>query len=391
MARLGGIDRGLYSQKNAEGKPRWYVRIAIHGAMQRFGQPDGFLTKEDARTFRDRMRVAVRERRYFPGSHMTEATIPELTQSYLDSIEGKRASYRDKKRHLDWWGERFEKRLILSLDPLDIERGLTALRKQGCSPSTANRYAESLRSMMRKLVSPPSWVFDLWQKVELFDEDERVMPTYSPAQLELLFARLDRDDALLVYLDLLVGIRQSLFFAQRWEWLLWTHGAMQYPSFKRQKAFTLPLSGEALAILTVLHEEQGRPATGWIFPAKIQNSTRYNFAVHRDAHNWYTRIFKPVLIELNMETLTFHALRRTWATALGSSAPQRILQLLGNWSDGKVTERYCRPHDASLREAMDSVAASFGTARKLPATKTRQSKTLRNLLKKRVRPRSSVG
>ena len=189
----------------------------------------------------------------------------------------------------------------------------------------------------------------------------------------------------------LIGIRQGLFFALRWEWVIWKQAGLRLPSYKRQKAFWLPLSTDAMALLRSFHIEQGRPAKGWIFPAPIQNSTRFNPHIHQDAHNWYNRTFKPLLCQLGMGHLTFHALRRTWATALGEHVPQRVLQLLGNWADSKVTERYARPGDSSLRAGMELVARSFGTAKKLPRKQRSVSPRVRKLLKNNECPRSSVG
>lgn len=386
MARTGGKDRGLYQDRVTK---RWYVRIAVHGVMKRFGQPTGFATKNSAKTFRDRLRTALLERRYFPDQQGSVQLLSSLVEEYLAGIHGKKTSYRDKKRHLTWWAARFPTRPILSLEARDIETALAALRKTS-SPATANRYAQTLRAMMRKMVKPSSWVTELWERIELFPEPERVMPVYSSAQLDTLFARLSTDDACLVYLDLLLGLRESLLFSLRWEWLDWEQDVLQLPAFKRQPAFTLPLSHDARAIFAVLHQEHGCPKTGWVFPAPIQHTTRYNFTVHRNPHNWYLRTFKPILRELGMD-LTFHALRRTWASMLGAHVPQRILQLLGNWQTGKVVERYCRPHDVHLRQGMEQVARSFGTARRVPRPKRRLSTRVHKLLKTRTRPRSSVG
>lgn len=378
-------DRGLYQV----GK-RWYLRIAIHGQMQRFGKPLGFRTKDEARIFRDRLRASLRDRTQFPGTEQTEGTVKELCTAYLDDIQGKKASYRDKKRHLDFWTDQFGDRPIMTLQSANITQSLSMLRKK-CSNATANRYAETLRAMMRRKVKPKFWVIEFWSEVELFPEDERVMPIYTAEDLAKVFDAAEERDALLIYLALLLGLRRGLLCALRWEWVNWPQGVIRLPSYKRQQAFTLPLSAHALAILLHFHAEQGKPTEGWIFPARIQNSEKVNFGVHIDAHNWYTRTFKPLLRSLNLGHLTFHALRRTWATALGEKAPQRIVQVLGNWADAKVTERYSNPQDASLRAAMEGVAESLGTAILRPVEDKPGSQKLAKILKIKRSPRSSVG
>lgn len=368
-------DRGLYQV----GK-RWYLRIAVHGQMQRFGKPHGFPTKEAARIFRDRLRESVRDRGQFPGQERTGDTLRELIAVYLDSIKDKKASYRDIARHLRFWADQIGDRPILSLHPSHISQGLAILRER-CSGSTANHYAKSLRGMMRRTVKPFSWVLDFWRDVELFPVDDKVMPIYRPEDLLRVLEAATAKDALLIYLARLLGLRQGLFFALRWEWINWEQRTLRLPSYKRQKAFTLPLSTDALAILAQFSLEQSQPESGWIFPAPISGTTRCNPAVHRDPHNWYNRTFKPLLRGLGLGHLTFHALRHTWATALGEKVPNRIVQILGNWSDMKMVSRYTHPHDESLRAGMEWVAESFRTAILLPENKLDGSGKLAKLLK----------
>lgn len=364
-------DKGLYKVGG-----RWYLRLTIHGQRQRFGKPHGFPTKDAARHFRDRLLVSLRERRHFPGTEQSQDTVSDVVDSYLDDITGKKSSYRDIKRHLTFWKNRFPTRPITTLRPDDITAGLSALRRQ-CSGATANKYAKSFKAMMRRKVKPFSWVLEFWRDVELFPEEERVMPIYTAQDMDRLLEAATEQDAALIYLNRLIGLRQGLFFALRWEYVDWAQELLRLPSYKKQKAFALPLSTDALAILHHLHRAQGTPAQGWIFPAPT------NPVVHRDAHNWYNRTFKPLLRKLDLDHLNFHTLRHSWATALGEKMPQRIVQLLGNWADIKMTGRYSHPHERSLREGMEWVAQSMNVASNRPARKRTVSQKLHKLLKRK--------
>lgn len=367
-------DRGLYQI----GK-RWYLRIAVHGRMQRFGKPHGFPTKEAARIFRDRLTASLRERAHFPGSEQTGDTLAELRIAYLATILGKRASYRDIALQLQFWADRFPSRPVLSLHPSDISIGISELG-QRVSGTTANCYAANLRAMMRRMVKPFSWVLDFWRDVERFPSAQRVMPIYTMEDVQRVFQAAEERDAFLIYLNLLIGVRRATHFSLRWEWVQWEHQLLQLPTIKRQKAFALPLSAVAVAIFDKLHREQGRPRDGWVFPARWQNSGRVNPRIHMDPHNWYNRTFKPLLRGLGLSHLTFHALRRTWATVLGKKAPQRIVQALGNWADIRVVGRYTIPQEDSMRAGMEWVAESFRTATLLPAEKNVRSENDSNIL-----------
>ena len=196
---MPGSKGGLYQESG-----KWYLRIAVHGQMQRFGKPNGFPTKEAARVFRDRLRAAIREGRYFPNSQRNTGTLEDLRVTYLAGIKGKKASYRDKARHLTFWAQRFPKKPIYLLHPSDVSRGLTDLHQQ-CSQATANRYAETLRAMMRKEVKPFTWVLEFWKGVELYSERERVMPIMTEREMDTLFDAATAYDARLIYLNLLIG------------------------------------------------------------------------------------------------------------------------------------------------------------------------------------------
>lgn len=362
------LERGVYCRITIEGKTEYGSRCDdLDGVTRwRWGFPSLVKARQD---YHARRAVVRRDRETAGETTPTRATLAELVQAHLPTILNKRASYAQIRTRLEWWADRFKARPVLTLKAVDIERGMAALMASGLTGATANRYAAQLRHLMRKHVSPLAWVEELWRRIEWYDEPQPSLTPLTDQQEDRLYAALDFTDALYTRLDILIGLRLRQFFTLRWDWLDWAPGLLHLPSFKRHPARTLPLSQEALAIFAVLWEEQGRPESGWIFPRRQQTFIGAGrglwkpgpILIDRSAplnpHNWYRRRYRPAIERAGLpETVTFHTLRKTWASRVGPHAPARILQILGGWRDSKVVERYCQPYEEAMRSAMEQGA-----------------------------------
>lgn len=358
------LERGVYRRMN-EGRLEYGSRCDELSGQTTWRW--GFPTRSKARQDYQARRSGVREARAAGGTTLpTKGTVGALTTVYLQTIKGKRLTYRQKKGHLDWWAEYFKQQPILTLRSTQIEAGMARLAHEGRAPATANRYAESLRRLTRKLVKPASWVVDLWRDVEFYPEPEDPLPALKDEEEDQLLKALGYPDALYVRLAVLLGLRRTEFFRLRWEWVWWKAAILKVPAFKRHPPIDLPLPDEAVAILKVLWQELGRPKEGWVFPVRQQtfigivgkrafkrDIVRIDQTTPINADNWYRSHYKAVIREAGLpDWITFHTLRRTWASRAGSHTPARILQLLGRWKNMKTAERYCHPLEGPMREAM---------------------------------------
>lgn len=371
-------DRGLELRRTPEGTKAWYARLLWFGQDRRFGP---FASKTEARNEYGRRKAELRDLRLRPGEvKPTTATVDHTYRhDYLPSVQGRVSGYKNLTRYAEFWCARFKGRPWLSLAPSDVELAMADLRRTrldqhpgGRRPATVNQYVQNLRYVMRKYVRPRAWVLDFWAAVTLDDPTKgRTPPTIlTIEQEERLYQALDPDDALAVRLAVLTGLRLSHFFALRWDWVRWESQVLDISAFKRREARSLPLPLEAVAILAVLWEAQGRPEHGWVFPIRKQTyrgAGRGRWTKgpvirmptgHLNGHNWYNRRYAPAVKAAGLAPLkvTFHTLRRTWASRIGSRAPGRILQILGGWSSLKQVEIYCHPHDTATRMAMEQGA-----------------------------------
>jgi integrase len=400
------VERGVYVRvKN--GKEEFGSRCdEIDGTTQwRWG----FSSQAKARADYHARRTKVRHRREAGGDITpTKDTIAVLRDAYLLSIKGKRIAYADRKRHLDFWAERFKKQLILTIQPVQVEHALADLKAQhGLSNATANRYAESLRRLMRKMVTPLAWVQEFWRKVELYDEPRPLPNPLSEERENQLYAALDVQDALYARLDVLTGLRLTQFFTLRWEYLWWDQALLDLPAFKRHPPRRLPLTQEAMAILSVLWDQQGRPKEGWVFPVRRPHwagvvgklrawHQKAEPLIDRDrhinAHNWYNRRYHPAVITAGLDGVTFHTLRKTWASRLGPFVPERILQILGGWQSVEPVKHYCSPFDGAIRDAIERAHVAQQSVEKVSSGHFPAVGKMAELIKRQQEsPRSSVG
>lgn len=382
------LERGVY-QRSLHGQADYGSRCdEVDGrTVWKWGFPSVSKARQDYQARRAEVRKARAAGSQIPP---TRATIAELRAAYLPTIEGKRASYKGIAQQLEWWADFFGAQPVLTITGPDVERGLLKLVSQGLQPSSANRYGSALRRLMNKLVSPLSWVDELWRRVELFPEPERVPIVLTVTQEERLYQHLAPQDALYTRLAVLLGLRIGQFFTLRWEWLSWEDELFWLPSFKRHPGRPLPVPREGLAILAVLAAQQGQPETGWVFPVWRQTFVKkggvfvplpertLRLDQHVNPRNWYARNYKPKVLEAKLPAgVVFHTLRKTWASRVGSRAPSRILQILGGWRESKVVERYCYPHEDVMRSAMEPGKVSEQVSRLLEDQRHNPRKSLK--------------
>ncbi|MDO8357204.1 MAG: tyrosine-type recombinase/integrase [Nitrospirota bacterium] len=339
----------------------------------------GFPTLAKARQDYQARRATVRHTRDTAGQvRTTQATVEDLITEFLPTV-AHLSAYREQKRFGEWWKQHFKKRPVLTLDAMAIRQAMVLLRKSGRSTGTVNHYVKFLRHMMRVMVRPKAWVIELWADVRLERPAPMTPHILTLEQEDRLLDALSVEDALRVGLATAIGIRLTQFFSLRWEWVSWNNRALALPPFKRHPGRTLPLPTIAMVILEQFWLTQGKPEQGWVFQAKGFRTRPVN------AHNWYNRHYAVAVKKAGLSDLkvTFHTLRRTWASRTGQTTPARILQALGGWSNMQMAELYCQPFDEAMREAMErgAVQGSKKSVGKMSGEKTPIRKSIIKLLK----------
>jgi integrase len=128
------------------------------------------------------------------------------------------------------------------------------------------------------------------------------------------------------------------------------------PLTKSGKVQYVPLNEEAKTLLSTFPSWEH---SGWVFPSKIQKSRKTKRS-HLDSYNFYGRIFRPAVKEANLEGVTWHTLRHTFASrlAMNGQSDSTIAALLRH-SGTALVQRYAHLSPTHLRAAVESVA-SYG-------------------------------
>ena len=151
-------------------------------------------------------------------------------------------------------------------------------------------------------------------------------------------------------LAILTGLRKTEFFSLRWAHVNLEQGFVTLPQTKSGKVQHVPLNTEAQAILRSLPSWQH---STWVFPSKA-------LGTHVDSYNFYGRVFRPAVKAAQLEGVTWHTLRHTFASrlAMNGQSDSTIAALLRHSGTGLV-QRYAHLSPTHLKGAVEGVS-QFG-------------------------------
>jgi len=365
MARAGRRDRGLLSKKDSTGKPVWYVRLYHEGRERRFGS---FSTKTAARDFYEKAKQEQQQGRFFPEryQHGGYALAEEVIARHVavSTVKNQAA----EKHYGVWWTARLRGKRLNAITPSLLEEAQRELLAEGLAPQTGVHYLKFLRHILNKAVRDGKLDRNPFTSVEIVkvrnaktrfltpDEEARLLdklgPIYSP------WARL----------AILTGLRLGEQFRLRWIDIDLEQGLVTLPETKAGMVQYARLNEEAKAILRARQIQQMNQSvvSPFVYPSET-------LATHLDQRNFYTRVFVPAMQALNLEGVTWHTLRHTFASRLAMSgqAEGTIAALLRHSTTGLV-RRYAHLSPAHLKAAVEMVA-SFGKPAPI-SPETRQAK-----------------
>ena len=185
-------------------------------------------------------------------------------------------------------------------------------------------------------------------------ERERVL---DGEELWRFFAALDEEESTKVrdYLRVLLftGARRTNVLEMRWEEIDFTREVWRVPDSKSGEPLVLPLSKEALEVLTERWAVTG--SCPWVFPG-----------VGKTGHlTDPTRVWKRVLKRAGLENLRLHDLRRTlgsWGAMTGASL-HVLAKALGH-KQTSTTEIYARLQTDPIRAAVNTATSAMVEAAK---------------------------
>jgi len=349
MARKGRVDRGLFLKPDSQGKLKWYVRLYHEGKEQRFG---AFPTKTKGREFYEKAKLDQQEGRFFPERYKRagHAKLKDVIEAYMATNTNK--SIRDDWCHANFWLEKFPNCTLKSITPESIERTKRELLNKGLSHQTVVHYLKFLRRIFNVAIKNG--------KVERNPLGLVEFPKLSNGRLR--FLSLEEEGRLCeaiglpysqwVRFAILTALRRQEQFSLKWTDLDldMEPGQISLRETKSGDAQYVELSPEAKMLLKGMTSLQ---YSNWVFPSK-------NLRTPLDPHNFYHRIFVPAVKKANLEDVTWHTLRHTFASRLAMrGATERELQEALRHSSTTLVKRYAHLSHKHLAGVMERVSA-FG-------------------------------
>jgi len=365
MARKGRLDRELKPIKNNEGKiVAWGVRLYHQKKEFNFGS---FKTKTMAREFYEKAKQEQKVERFFPERYQTgkaegmEETIDRYLAT-LPSSDKKPRTIRDEKMYGNWWKARLKGKRLHHITPALLEAAKQTLATheygkttKGAAPKrysaqTIVHYMKFLRHVLNVAVRDGKLDRNPFARIKLPRISVGSTRFLSPEEEATLLMKLGPTYAPWARLAILTGLRKTELFSLPWAQVDFDLGLITLPQTKSGDVQYAPLNEEAKVILRGFESWQ---FSKWVFPSKTPTT-------HLDSYNFYGRVFIPAVKAAELEGVTWHTLRHTFASrlAMNNQTESTIAALLRHATTGLV-KRYAHLSPSHLRAAVEGVA-SFG-------------------------------
>lgn len=355
MARRGGIDRGLLSRVNADGRTRWYVRMVVDGQRVRFGPSGGFPSQAEARRFRDDAKARIRLGTFFPEQFKASA-LPLARLLEQDDAPAAQANHKNTRAYRTFWMEQAAhldaKRIPASL--LDDAR--RALIARHLSPQTIHHYLKYLRHLLNRARRDGLIDTSPFDRAPLATVHNLRVRSYHAHERTRLLKKLGtqewRDAAELAGLT---GLRWTEQFTRDKQHVDLRQGLLHLPTTKAGRPQIRMLSRRARQLLA--QQMARHPRSRWLYPNATDTGPI-------DYANFRKRIWLPACQAAGVANARWNDWRHTFASDLtmAGHSDRTVAHLLGHTSTQMVA-RYAHLSDQHLRQAVEGMANKWPTPR----------------------------
>ncbi|MGC8529684.1 MAG: tyrosine-type recombinase/integrase [Leptospirillia bacterium] len=251
-------------------------------------------------------------------------TWDEAALRWLDGLQNPRTQ-KNAAIRLSWLQTFLRGKLLEDIDRSLIAE-ITAERGKGVTPTTVNRYLETLQAVLHKAFEW-GWRENVPAIPKLKTTSRRIR-WLTHEEAKILLTHLPEHQAELARFALATGLRQRNILELEWSQvdlkraLCWIHPDQA----KGGRAIGVPLNQEAISVLLRQKGKHDR----WVFTFRGRPVGQVN-----------TKAWRSALKRAGIKDFRWHDLRHTWASwHVQSETPLHILQELGGWADYKMVQRY---------------------------------------------------
>lgn len=251
-------------------------------------------------------------------------TWDEAALRWLDGLQNPRTQ-KNAAIRLSWLQTFLRGKLLEDIDRSLIAE-ITAKREKDVTPTTVNRYLETLQAVLRKSFEW-GWIKNVPAVRKLKTASKRIR-WLTHEEARILLTHLPDHQADLARFALATGLRQRNILELEWTQvdlkraLCWIHPDQA----KGGRAIGVPLNQEAISVL--LRQKGKHDRRVFTFQGKPVGQVN-------------TKAWRSALKRAGIKDFRWHDLRHTWASwHVQSGTPLHVLQELGGWSDYKMVQRY---------------------------------------------------
>lgn len=357
-------EKGLYSQKNRDGDLRWYVRIAIDGAMQRFAPHGGFMTRKEAAQFLQHARADISRGKFFPDKFKHTLSIRlDALLTEQDTKRPTRANSKNDRTYRAWWIQHFGTRDAALLTPAHLDQAEQRLTAEGKTRQTIHHYLKYLRerlNLARRHGQLDRSPFDGKKLPAVHNLRTRF---YSGDEQQALAAALPTVWREAAELAGLTGLRWSEQFHLTRDQIHLKEGFLELPSTKAKRPQARLLNRRAIALITA---QLARHAHPWLYPNAHGTGPI-------SPQNFRKRVWIPACKKAGVLNARWNDWRHTFASTLtmAGHSDRTVAALLGHTTTHMV-KRYAHLADAHLRAAIETTAISLPSHQPPKPSKTRK-------------------
>lgn len=346
MARKDKKDRGLFERPKNSGI--WWIRYHDHNSQERREKVG---SKSDARALYQERKTEVR--RIKKGLAKAPEDKPNKSLLFKEFVRScypelqQFETWKNMKRMAEMWTKGFGSRTLVQVARIANQEAIKrreVLRKRGKSPASCNRETAFLKALLSRAVKNGLLDKNPLEHLDLLPEDNNRSRILRGDEEPLLQSVMTAEQFEVVEMAVQTGIRRGKLLSLAWKHIDFENGGwITVEKAKAGSSRQVPMTDRVRAILERRYTCKN---SLWVFPNKSGTN-------HVNPNNWYNRVWRPALEKAGIEGLTFHDLRRTFASrmAMGGQGGRTLSGILGHKSS-KTTDRYAHLDPEAFRAAI---------------------------------------